>query len=72
MELYFRSGGRCIVDLRRKKKNEGNADYGIAYGDGAAEMLLGDRHRPEAVADISRHAPYERTVSRAYAPPPCR
>jgi 3-oxoacyl-[acyl-carrier-protein] synthase-3 len=29
-----------------------NADYGIAYGDGAAGILLGSSDRPEAVADI--------------------
>jgi|GEM_PF-6722870 len=30
MELYFRSGGVVSLICAAKKKNEGNADYGIA------------------------------------------
>lgn len=49
-----------------------NADYGIAYGDGAAGMLIGDRHRSEAVADIlairSTNAPFLERMHRHPVP----
>jgi len=52
--------------------NRWNADYGIAYGDGAAGILIGDAHRPDAVADIlairSRSAPFLERMHRHALP----